>query len=62
MLFTEWNTEDCIAYRCEEIREEVEEKYRGVIAGKDAELADKDAELANHKAEITRLQAELSAR
>jgi len=54
MLLTEWNLEDCIAYRCEEIREEVEEKYQGV-------LADKDAEIADQKAEIARLQAALNS-
>ena len=46
---------------------ETDEKWQGVIADKDAELADhkaeiagKDAELANHKAEIARLQAALN--
>ena len=54
MLLTEWNTEDCIAVRCEEIREAVEEKWRGVVA-------DCKAEIADNKAEIARLQAELKA-
>ena len=69
MLLTEWNMEDCIAYRNEEIREE----YRSIIADKDAKIADQKAEIANKDAEIAaviadkdaeiaRLQAALNAR
>jgi len=52
MLLTEWNTEDCIAVRCEEIREAVEEKWRGVIIGKDAEIVDKNEEIARLRVEL----------
>ena len=36
-----------------------DEKWKDIVADKDAKLADKDAEIANQKAEIERLRAAL---
>ena len=52
MILEEWNLEDAIAYAREETREEVNEKWKPIIAEKDNVIAEKDAIIANLEAQL----------